>query len=297
MTVRSFLAFFLQTCLATASGCASHSPAAADDQPDLVRPKFYRGSCAGYTTPQHLFFSLSPSFPMSNILRSFFLLTLLLAGCGQKETVAPAATASFTLPLPVAEVGEVVTLTNTSQHATRYEWRSSDSATLVNTATSPTLTFTQPGTYSITLTAFNAAGQSTSATQTLKVGRRYLKEVRVNNLSFTNAAGSPWDGNSGPDVKWTLAYQTTRKATGATVADMTQAMLPLSWNTVPLNLETAHAGWTLTFWETNNLLGDDQMLNLTLDESVPPTNRDAAGTGTKSYTDKAWNVVLTYETR
>jgi hypothetical protein len=54
-----------------------------------------------------------------------------------------------------------------------------------------------------------------------------------------------------------------------------------------------HSGWTVTFWETNNLLGDDQMLSLTLDESVPPTNCDAAGTGTKIYADKSWNVVLT----
>jgi hypothetical protein len=58
-----------------------------------------------------------------------------------------------------------------------------------------------------------------------------------------------------------------------------------------------HSGWTVTFWETNNLLGDDQMLSLTLDESVPPISRDAAGTGTRIYVDKSWNVVLTYETR
>jgi hypothetical protein len=234
---------------------------------------------------------------MYHVLRNSFFLTLVLAGCGQKESVAPAASASFTLPLPVAEVGERVPLTNTSQYATRYEWRSSDNPTLVNTATSPTVTFAQPGTYTLTLTAFNAAGQSASTTQTLKVGRRYLKEVRVNNLSFSNAAGNPWDSGSGPDVKWTLAYQTTRKASGTTVADVTQPQLPLSWNTVPLTLEMANAGWALTFWETNNLLGDEQMLMLTLDESTLPRNRDAAGTGTKTYTDKAWNVVLTYETR
>ncbi|GAB3639170.1 hypothetical protein GCM10027422_47610 [Hymenobacter arcticus] len=234
---------------------------------------------------------------MKHLFPSFVFLLLLLTGCSKKEDAAPAATASFTLPLPVAEVGEVVPLTNTSQQATRYEWRSSDNASLVNTATSPKVTFAQPGTYTITLTAFNAAGQSVSTTQTLKVGRRYLKEVRVTNLSFTNAAGSPWDSGSGPDVKWTLAYQTTRKATGATVADVTQQQLPLNWNTVPLNLEMANPGWTLTFLETNNLLGDDQMLALTLDESTPPSNRDAAGTGTKTYADKAWNVVLTYETR
>lgn len=234
---------------------------------------------------------------MKQLLPSFLFLCWLVTGCQQKEAIAPAATASFTLPLPVAEVGEVVPLTNTSQQATRYEWRSSDNATLVNTTTSPQLTFAQPGTYTITLTAFNAAGQAVSTSQTLKVGRRYLQEVRVTNLSFTNAAGAPWDSGSGPDVKWTLADQTTRRATGATVADVTQTLLPLSWNTAPLNLEMANAGWTLTFWETNNLLGDEQMLRLTLDERVPPTNRDATGTGTKSYTDKAWQVVLTYVTR
>ena len=234
---------------------------------------------------------------MKHPLLHFFLFIALLTGCSKKEDIAPTATASFILPLPVAEVGEVVPLTNTSQHATRYEWRSSDNATVVNTATSPKVTFAQPGTYTITLTAFTATGQSTSTTQTLKVGRRYLKEVRVNNLSFSNAAGNPWDSGSGPDVKWTLAYQTTRKATGTTVTDVTQTLLPLSWNTAPLNVEAANAGWTLTFWETNNLLGDEQMLSLTLDESVPPANRDATGTGTKTYTDKAWSVVLTYETR
>lgn len=238
-----------------------------------------------------------PSSSLKPLAGGVLLVAVLLTGCGQKDVVAPAATASFTLPLPVAEVGEVVALTNTSQHATRYEWRSSDNATLVNTAPAPSLSFAQPGTYAITLTAFNASGQSVSTTQTLRVGRRYLKEVRVNSLSFFNAQGQPWDSGSGPDVRWTLTDPALHQTNGATVADVTQAQLPLSWNAAPLQVATAKAGWTLTFWETNNLLGDDQMLRLTLDESVPPTNRDATGTGTKSYTDKAWNVVLTYETR
>ncbi len=242
---------------------------------------------------------------MKNLFILFCPVILLLTNCSKKEDVTPAppaaalATAAFTIAHPVAEVGEQVALTNTSQNAVRYEWRSSDQPTALNIATNATFTSTVPGTYTITLTAYNTDNKASTSSQTIRIGRRYLTEIRVNSLNFLNPNNQPWDGGSGPDVLFHLNYQNTTIANGGIILNVTNAVLPLRWNMSSRNIEAKNDGWLLTFLEGNNFLGDVTMLTNQFSEVTPPLNRDALGAGSTSWRspDNAWNFTLSYETR
>ena len=72
-------------------------------------------------------------------------------------------TAGFTYTLN----GGQLTLTNTSQNANGFDWNFGDGTT--STQTQPTHVFTTPGTYTVTLIATNACGQSDTLIQELTV--------------------------------------------------------------------------------------------------------------------------------
>ena len=74
---------------------------------------------------------------------------------------APAALFSYTL------VGGVLTLTNTSVNATSYQWELGNGIT--SNATDTTITYTSPGSYSITLVAINNCGDSDTLIQVIQV--------------------------------------------------------------------------------------------------------------------------------
>ncbi len=226
---------------------------------------------------------------------------LTVAACSKKDNPTPApvpaAVASFTMARTVAEVNEPVQLTNTSAGAVRYEWRSSDNPSSINVAPNTVFSNATPGAYTITLTAYNSAGVPATSTQTIRIGRRYIVGLRVNQLNFFNANGQPWDSGSGPDVFFRLSRAGAVVATGNPFNNLTSAQLPVGWTLASLNLEATGPNWGLAFIETGNLLGDVSMANFTIDESVPPTNRDANGTGTKTGTSNGWQIETLYETR
>jgi PKD repeat protein len=68
-------------------------------------------------------------------------------------TVRPRVIAGFTAPALVCE-GVPVTFTNTSSGANSYQWNFGDGSP-INTATSPTYTYSTPGTYTVQLIAIN----------------------------------------------------------------------------------------------------------------------------------------------
>jgi hypothetical protein len=88
-----------------------------------------------------------------------------------------------------------------------------------------------------------------------------------------------------------------RAATPLRFADVTSTNLPLIWSTVATNVEATRGPWLLTFFETNNLFCDDTMASFSIDETIPPANRDANGAGTKSAAFNGWQVTLSYQTR
>lgn len=202
----------------------------------------------------------------------------------------------------VGEVSEPIQLTATGQNVTKYEWRSSDAPTQVQTIANPIATFANPGTYTITLTAYNSENKAVTSTQTIKIGKRYLKEIRVTTLSFLNTTGTAWDlDGSGPDVYVTLkpTASTATATRTLTINNVQQAQLPLSWapggtgNTIELTRE----GWTFGLLD-EDAIGADYMAgwNVAMNQ-VPPPARDAFGNGTYTLTSGQFTVLLTYETR
>ena len=138
-------------------------------------------------------------------LLPFFLASagLLLSACSKSNepAPAPAATAAFSMSRRVVEVNEPVVFANASTNATRYEWRSSQPGGPVLTSASPQMQFAAPGTYTVSLSAYNADNVASTTSQTVRVGRRFIKNVRLHALSFVNSIGASWhrDG-TGPNV-------------------------------------------------------------------------------------------------
>jgi PKD repeat protein len=146
-----------------------------------------------------------------------YTLTLAATGLGgvhlstQMITVGkPAPIASFTMSATEVGIEEPITFTNTSLNGTSYSWNFGDGAT--STETSPTKGYTEPGTYTVELTATNSTGShTTSATVTVVVkGAYYLYFISVSNekiqryYSFTGEVTDVLDvaGKSGPSLAY-----------------------------------------------------------------------------------------------
>ena len=85
-----------------------------------------------------------------------FLIPFLLgAGCDKKEDTndpIPKPVAAFNFSPTSPEAGQEVSFTNTSTNATTYEW-SSDTGGFSSQAENPKFTFTDAGTFQVTLKA------------------------------------------------------------------------------------------------------------------------------------------------
>jgi PKD repeat protein len=104
---------------------------------------------------------------MSNIIVAF----RNLAGYGNRLFVdninlngtvaAPMPEASFTASSSTVCAGSSVTFTNTSTNATSYSWSFTGGTPATSTATNPTVTYSSPGIYTVSLTATNSTGSDT----------------------------------------------------------------------------------------------------------------------------------------
>jgi len=120
-------------------------------------------------------------------------------------------TANFTANVTTGCEPLQTTFTNQSSNATSYLWDFSGPVTFSSTLTSPTINFTTPGLYTVSLTAFNSAG---SVTQ-VKINYINVKAKPVAgynyNLSgpqttFTNT------GSSGTSFSWNFGDGSTSSA-------------------------------------------------------------------------------------
>lgn len=103
----------------------------------------------------------------------------------EKGNAIKTPTASFSMSDKEIFKGESVHFTNTSTNADRYDWDFGDNRT--STSTEPTHTFTQCGTYSVTLTAYN--GEASDKTkQTVNVTSKTLEVTTIS----ANCTGSQY---------------------------------------------------------------------------------------------------------
>lgn len=81
------------------------------------------------------------------------------SGCAQETTPAPVA--GFEASSTYIEAGQSVSFTNASQNATSYQWTFEGGTPNTSTDQNPTVTYSNAGTYEVSLTATNDAGSDT----------------------------------------------------------------------------------------------------------------------------------------
>ena len=175
--------------------------------------------------------------------------SLLLLACskGVPTPAVPEATASFTVSRNLVDLGEQVQATNTSQHATRYEWRIFDNNALFGTTTDWSFSNRLPADYTVTLTAYNQDGRAATASQLIQVDTRYFARFQVNTIDFVRPDGQPWrsDG-SNPELHISLI-----SPTGVSLymdqQNMQPSFLPLLWVATPNALRVGPGQWRVRF--------------------------------------------------
>jgi PKD repeat protein len=151
----------------------------------------------------------------------------------QKSTQSQLPTANFNFAGNGVAPSTVV-FTNSSTNATSYSWDFGDGGTSVSV--NPTHTYLTGGTFSVVLTAINAAGTN-KITKTVNITAPYTKvkitKVTIINIPFVTGSGSGWDPSDGPDVffKVTDINNTIVYEIPATerISDIAPSDLPIEW--------------------------------------------------------------------
>ncbi|MFC5269463.1 PKD domain-containing protein [Adhaeribacter terreus] len=142
----------------------------------------------------------------------FLFVVFLLSGCGAKEkdpdpipgNKAELPVASFDLFDKIVPTGYTVRPQNFSSNAVRYEWNFGDGET--SSDLRPSHHYNNPGTYTITLKAYNFNNEVSSVSKTVKVGEVYLTGLKLNKINFKNPTNQPWDADgTGPDIEFRVA--------------------------------------------------------------------------------------------
>jgi len=150
-------------------------------------------------------------------LKLFFMLLVLLLICNMSCEKLPIA--FFSMSKSSAEVDEIITFTNQSEHATSYIWDFGDGNT--STIVNPTHSFSSGGTYTVQLTA-NGDGGSNSISKIMTIAyQEPIADFSMDKsaadvdeiITFTNnseyAANYAWsfgDGNTSNEINPTHSY-------------------------------------------------------------------------------------------
>ena len=139
---------------------------------------------------------------MKNLLKLTLALSLIfLYACGGGDDDQPQIipTAAFSQDRQVIEANEVVSFTNSSSDAVSFLWNFGDNSTSANE--NPTHAYATTGNYTVTLTVTSSSGNEAMVTSSVTVGNRWVTEVAIEAISFTNTNGEPWDDDgSGPEL-------------------------------------------------------------------------------------------------
>jgi len=103
---------------------------------------------------------------MNNLKLIIVALIALLTSCSEDDVPPPPVTADFEFQIVVEDNQAIVSLTNSSQNATAYEWSFPNATDESSTIENPSVTYTENGTYTITLVATDGV---TSDTKSLEI--------------------------------------------------------------------------------------------------------------------------------
>jgi PKD repeat protein len=128
----------------------------------------------------------------------FVLVILYLTGCKDDDPKLPLPAVDFSTEPEILEVGKPVKFNNLTTNASSYQWDFGDGQT--STQVSPTVTYEESGSYTVTLTAFTDDNQSDSVSRNIQVGERVMTGISINSIPFLNPQGKDWDDPTGlPD--------------------------------------------------------------------------------------------------
>lgn len=142
------------------------------------------------------------------------LFTSALFSCEDDPDIGPPPSVGFDVSFKVAEVGELLSFTNSSTAtdggSLTYQWDFGDGD--LSTNANPTHFYSDTGTYNVILTATTAMGNSETFEDNIKVGFKYLTSLEVldrsDSLRFSvdgEAQALPWDEDgSEPDISWVV---------------------------------------------------------------------------------------------
>jgi PKD repeat protein len=185
---------------------------------------------------------------------------------------ASAPTASFTYnPSNICQ-GSQVQFTNTSQNATSYSWSFPGGNPSTSTQTNPTVTFNTPGTYTITLTAYNGTLSNT-----------YTHSITINPLPNISIAATPTNICSGSSSILTASGATNYQWSHSLGTNSTVTVYPSSSTTYTVTGTTNGCSATATSFI--NVFASPQAPTISIISNNPIILQSSATSGNQWYKD------------
>jgi PKD repeat protein len=185
---------------------------------------------------------------------------------------ASAPTASFTYnPSNICQ-GSQVQFTNTSQNATSYSWSFPGGNPSTSTQTNPTVTFNTPGTYTISLTAYNGTLSNT-----------YTHSITINPLPNISITATPTNICSGSSSILTASGATNYQWSHSLGTNSTVTVYPSSSTTYTVTGTTNGCSATATSFI--NVFASPQAPTISIISNNPIILQSSATSGNQWYKD------------
>ncbi len=197
---------------------------------------------------------------------SALLIITSLSACKKddKDTAAPVA--CFSICDTVA-LGQPVSFTNCSEHATQFAWQFGDGST-ISAAQSPTYTYTQAGTYTVILVATNT---NTAKTET-KSKTIVVADPRTKFVSpYSTAEQGSLSGADGYDLSIVLGTTPNEVIINNIYDEGLFVKATISGNTITIPTQNYDAANGITIVGSGSLSGNKINITYTLTNS---TNND-----------------------
>lgn len=159
--------------------------------------------------------------------------TLFFVSCNENDPLPVPMSGFSVIDADILEKGVPVKFVNESTNAASYMW-DFDDGTKDSLNASPEHIFTAAGTYEVKLISTSQDGQTSEQMVPVEIKSRYLTAFSIENISFANPDGNPWDDDdTGPDVIFIFNPQSATDLEEFiitdTVQDVQPKMLPLIW--------------------------------------------------------------------
>lgn len=158
-----------------------------------------------------------------------------------------------------------VNFKNNSTNATSFSWDFGDGTT--STEEDPSKTYNTGGSFSVILTATNAAGQD-QITKIVNIASPPTKvkitKITINDMPFVDGNGSSWDLSNGPDVFVNITDQSDNvllDGESSRIDDVVSSDLPISWSlTTPFEITDFNVLRYIELWDYDSFLNPNDYI-------------------------------------